>query len=328
MPTALVLGGGGVLGVAYHAGVLAALHHDLGWDARRADVVVGTSAGSLVGALLRLGAAPTDLAAVTVGGEAWDTPAAIVEELRRRPSPPEPRAFRPSDFLPRPLDPELLLRWAARPWEFRPLDALVNLLPDGRTDLVEELRLNQGAFGEAWPTPELLVCAVDRRNCQRVVFDRSAGAPLALALAASCAIPGHFAPVRIGGRRYIDGGAHSPTNADVLRGGVDLAVIVAPMAGEASRLAGPEAAIRHHSRMRLAVERRALRRAGIRSVVFEPRAEVARCMGVAFMDDRRAVDVAREAFLETGEALKGPDVAALLAGLGNRRPRPAPAVAA
>ena len=63
----LVLGGGGAVGAAYHAGALAAIEHDLGWDAHDADVIVGTSAGALVGALLRLGAPATDLAALTVG---------------------------------------------------------------------------------------------------------------------------------------------------------------------------------------------------------------------------------------------------------------------
>jgi len=63
----LVLGGGGAVGAAYHAGALAAIEQDLGWDARNAAVIVGTSAGSLVGALLRLGVPATDLAALTVG---------------------------------------------------------------------------------------------------------------------------------------------------------------------------------------------------------------------------------------------------------------------
>jgi len=62
----LVLGGGGVVGAAYHAGALTALEYDLGWDPRSADVIVGTSAGSVVGSLLRLGVAASDLAAHTV----------------------------------------------------------------------------------------------------------------------------------------------------------------------------------------------------------------------------------------------------------------------
>src|SRR5688572_10729712 len=62
----LVLGAGGVVGQAYHAGVLAALELDLGWDPRTADVIVGSSAGAVTGALLRLGVSSEDLAAWAV----------------------------------------------------------------------------------------------------------------------------------------------------------------------------------------------------------------------------------------------------------------------
>ncbi|HEY3483993.1 MAG TPA: patatin-like phospholipase family protein, partial [Ilumatobacteraceae bacterium] len=59
----LVLGGGGVAGLAFHAGTLAALHHDTGWDPATADIVVGTSAGSIAGCILRAGISTEDLAA-------------------------------------------------------------------------------------------------------------------------------------------------------------------------------------------------------------------------------------------------------------------------
>ena len=62
----MVLGGGGVVGQAYHSAVLAVLQHDHGFDARTADMIVGTSAGSITGTLLRLGVSPRDLAAWTV----------------------------------------------------------------------------------------------------------------------------------------------------------------------------------------------------------------------------------------------------------------------
>src|SRR5271167_1274348 len=63
----LVLGAGGVVGQAYQAGVLAGLHREIGWDPRDADLIVGTSAGSVTGAALRVGVPATDLAAVTIG---------------------------------------------------------------------------------------------------------------------------------------------------------------------------------------------------------------------------------------------------------------------
>ena len=66
MRVGVVLGGGGVVGQAYHSGVLAVLEHDFGLDARTVDVIVGTSAGSITGTLLRLGVSAEDLAAWTV----------------------------------------------------------------------------------------------------------------------------------------------------------------------------------------------------------------------------------------------------------------------
>ena len=88
----------------------------------------------------------------------------------------------------------------------------------------------------AWPEPDLWICAVRRRDGRRVVFGRpgSPEAPIHLAVAASCAVPGYFAPVQIGGRSYIDGGVHSPTNAAVLRGaGLDVVIVISPMSGPA-----------------------------------------------------------------------------------------------
>src|SRR5437868_2709839 len=82
---ALVLGGGGAMGAAYHAGALTALEQDLGWDAREAAVIVGTSAGSLVGALLRMDVPSSDLAALTVGAAALAASPALVASLSDRP---------------------------------------------------------------------------------------------------------------------------------------------------------------------------------------------------------------------------------------------------
>jgi NTE family protein len=322
MRTGLVLGGGGVLGVAYHAGVLAALQHDLGWDARATDVVVGTSAGSVVAALLRLGASPTDLAAVAVGADPWDTPEALFEPLRRdRPVTPPTRAI-PFE-LPRPRmpDPGLVLRWMMQPWSFNPLDAIVTMLPDGRVDMIEELQLAGSVFDAGWPNEELAICAVRRRDCRQIVFDGSSGIPLYKALAASCAIPGHFAPVRVDGAAYVDGGVRSPTNADALsRRGVDLAIIVAPMAGGSGAATGPEGLLRRYARQKLDAERAALRRAGIRCVVIEPGVDVTQRMGLAFMDDDRSVDVARAAFFDAGDQLRSEPTAEILGPLRGRRP--------
>ena len=100
----LVLGGGGAVGAAYHAGALAALEHDLGWDPRRADFIVGTSAGALVGALLRLGLPSSDLAAVAVGAPVRQANRALVQRLVNRPAVP-PLTVRSRLRRPRRLNP-------------------------------------------------------------------------------------------------------------------------------------------------------------------------------------------------------------------------------
>ncbi len=57
---AVVLGGGGVAGIAWSAGLLAGLA-DLGVRLDDADLVVGTSAGSVVGAWLATGVTPDEM---------------------------------------------------------------------------------------------------------------------------------------------------------------------------------------------------------------------------------------------------------------------------
>ena len=104
----LVLGAGGVVGQAYHAGVLAVLEHDYGFDARDVDMIVGTSAGSITGTLLRLGVSSGDLAAWTVKAPLSGTD----EFVRQMAAMPDPvfAPLRPLDLLRRPM------RLPARTW--------------------------------------------------------------------------------------------------------------------------------------------------------------------------------------------------------------------
>src|SRR5436190_23623558 len=108
---ALVLGAGGVVGQAYHAGALAALEHDLGWDPREADIIVGSSAGSVTGALLRLGVSAADLSCAAVASPLSPEAAPLFERLAAEGSPDVPL---PS---PSPLD-------AFRPWRSPTLSLL------------------------------------------------------------------------------------------------------------------------------------------------------------------------------------------------------------
>ena len=114
---------------------------------------------------------------------------------------------------------EMVQRAVVRPWGFRPLAAGLALLAPGRFDIAERLAMLREVEGQSWPERDLWICAVRRRDGRRVVFGRpgSPDAPLHLAIAASCAVPGYFAPVTIHDHTYVDGGAHSPTNAAILR---------------------------------------------------------------------------------------------------------------
>src|SRR6516165_7701542 len=215
----LVLGAGGVVGQAYQAGVLAALEREIGWDPRLATVIVGTSAGSVTGAALRVGVPATDLAASLYGVPTSRRGGAILHRILPADSGPLPTPTVRSLFRPWNLpSPALLARTARRPWAFRPEVAAVTLFPAGQIDITERARGLDEHIGALWPDG-LRICAVRRSDGARVVFGRP-GAPatrLAPAVLASCAIPGYFKPVTIDGTEYMDGGVHSVTNADVLR---------------------------------------------------------------------------------------------------------------
>jgi NTE family protein len=312
----LVLGGGGVVGQAYHSGVLAVLEHDFGFDARKTDVIVGTSAGSITGTLLRLGVSAEDLAA-------WTVKAPLSGEgdvMRRVAATPVPdlAPFRPLSLLRHPArlpGRHMVQRALTRPWRFRPLAAGMALLPPGRHDVVEQLAALRELEKPEWPQPPLWICAVRRRDGRRVVFGRpgTPPVPIHLAVAASCAVPGYFAPVVIDGRSYVDGGVHSPTNAAVLRGrGLDLVIVVSPMSGSAGRRPDFYAAARRHSTILLNRELRALEAEGIRTVVFAPGVGEQQVMGNDMMSRARLGEVIRESFLATGRRAATPGVADLI----------------
>jgi NTE family protein len=307
-----------MVGQAYHAGVLAALQVDLGWDARDADIVVGTSAGALTGTMLRVGTSPFDLASWVLG-RPWTPDQTLLEGLD---------ALR--DGLPLIQLRTLLRRWhipalgtwipiGGRPWAFRPLAVLASMLPEGQTEMQGLIDLHLAAWTErAWPEG-LWVCAVQRRDGARVVFGRQRGEPtdLSLAVAASTAIPGYFAPVTIAGRQLSDGGLHSPTNADLLASEhLDLAIIVSPMSGGGGRL---DRRIRHFAQRRVQREIQQLEEAGTRVIMFEPGPTTSRRMGLNPMAVDRAGPVLQSAFFESGALAARPDVRQLLGSIANSR---------
>lgn len=312
----LVLGAGGVVGQAYHSGVLAVLQHDFGFDARTADVIVGTSAGSITGSLLRLGVSPEDLAAWTVkaplSGEGG-----VLRQLAET-TVPELAPFRPLSLVRRPLGipgRHMVARAVTRPFLFRPLAAGMALMAPGRHDILEQLSALRELEGPDWPAPDLWICAVRRRDGRRVVFGRPGApeAPIHRAVGASCAVPGYFAPVRIGQHSYVDGGAHSPTNAAVLRGQrLDIAVVVAPMSGPVGWRPGLFSSVRRYSERLLRQEVRALEADGVRTVVFTPGPGEQQAMGNDMMSRERLDQVIQQSFLTAGAHAASPGVAELL----------------
>jgi NTE family protein len=334
MRVGLVLGGGGVIGMAYHAAALAAIEHDLGWDPRTADVVVGTSAGSVIGALLRRGVPASDLASMAVGAEPRSSPPGIARAMRERPEFPPVRLLAFLGRPPRLPSPGLVTAWLRRPWRLDPVTAVASVIPDGTFDLAEHAGALEEVLGSRWPDRDLWVCTVRRRDLRRVVLGRDVHPRLAAAVAASCAIPGHFRPVDVDGELHIDGGVRSPTNADVLRrAGLDLAIILSPMSGRSIGGFSVGNAVRRHARGKVEAEQARLHAAGTATLLIEPGPDVIEALGRDFMSHARVPDIVQAAFLDTGDQLRRPVARALLAGLvdspggepvapgGLRRPR-------
>jgi NTE family protein len=298
----LVLGAGGVVGQAYQAGVLAALEREIGWDPRNASVIVGTSAGSVTGAALRVGVPATDLAASLYGVPTSRRGGAILRRILPADAGPLPSpSFGSLLRLWNLPSPALIARIARRPLAFRPEVAASTLIPKGRIDITERARGLDEHMGDRWPDG-LRICAVRRTDGARVVFGR-VGAPdarLAEAVLASCAIPGYFRPVTIAGTEYVDGGVHSVTNADVLRAeGLDLVIVVSSLSAAQGAAAGADGLFRRtvHRRMEREIER--LEIAGIPVISLEPESDCRRAMGLRAMAEDRSPRVIEAAYEET-----------------------------
>ena len=311
----LVLGAGGIAGQAYHAGVLAALEAETGWDPRSARLIVGTSAGSITGTLLRSGVPARDLAAWTTRAP-LSVDGSLVRELFGDEF-PELEPLRPSHLLRRPSLPgfNLVRRVALRPGQPPGAGLLLTLLAPGPGDIAALLEPLKAVEPPGWRVGDLWICAVRRRDGRRVVFGHKSGpaAPLHLAVAASCAVPGYFAPVSIDGVAYVDGGVHSPTNAAIVRDeNLDLVVVVSPMSGGRSLPISTNAVVSRHATIRLGMEVRALRRAGIETIVFEPGQAEQNLIGGEWMSRRNVSSITLAAYDAILGRLDQPDVRAAL----------------
>ena len=300
----LVLGAGGLVGAAFHEGVLRALQDATGWDPRDAEVIVGTSAGSHVGAALRAGSPPARVTTLRRGA------------IAQRQPPVESGRFTPASV-------GALVRGVTRPGSVRLTAMASALLPAGRQSLAPMIGTVNRAHPSGWPARALWLPTVRLRDGARVVFGQDDAPPsdVGSAVAASCAIPGYYAPVHIGGERYIDGGAHSTTNADLLAGlDLDLVVVSAPMgAARGVRSVSSALQARTYMRLRLGREAAAVRGAGTPVVAFSPTAADLEVMGWNAMAQGRHRAIVDRAYQSALQRLGRGDGGGALAVLTARR---------
>ena len=280
----LVLGCGGTVGSAWQVGALSALEDRWGWDPRTADVIVGTSGGASLAALLGAGVGTAELVAAHRGR--WGARPSVRRFCTRPPASLPALPVLPGGWS---LATAGLRRRAG-------LMTLAGLAPRGRTDpafldaLVDDLVPDGG-----WvPHPAVWTVALDVDTGERVAFG-SPGAPTASlrdAVRASWAIPGWFPPVTIGGRAYLDGGVASTASADLLIGQeLDEVVVIAPMAGASIGGVGGrlESLMRRPMSRGLDDETAALEAAGTHVVRLCPTAAELAAMGPNFMNPHRRV---------------------------------------
>jgi NTE family protein len=273
---ALVLGGGGPVGIAWESGLLAGFA-EAGVDVGRADFILGTSAGSFVGARLAMGADARTLAEP------------ILAEAERA-APARSGGGRP------PADLSKLMQLMAdahsgvrNPTEVRAEIGAYALAAETMSE--DEFIASFGkSFANlprfAWPEKDFACTAVDAEDGSFRLWTKAAGVGVTRAVASSCSVPGVYPPVTIEGRRYMDGGMRSSTNAD-MAAGYEVVLVVAVRLGAAGGPAMERIAAR------LDEEIESLKDGGSTVVVVGPDAASVDAFGPNLMDFRRRPDAAR-----------------------------------
>ncbi|TMK42644.1 MAG: patatin-like phospholipase family protein [Actinobacteria bacterium] len=329
MRIGLVLGAGGVQGGAWLTGGLYALATETGWDPASADYIVGTSAGSMLGALIANGVPPWFMVAHSAG-ERFDG----LRDARGRPAAEADRSGGAGyrlDGLPRPWPGSwrLMLSAVVRPSP-RSLSALIGgSMPQGLLSTAPLKDIVRRAVPSGWARhPNLWIVACDYATGRRTVLGRpdSPEAHLYDAVAASCAIPGFYRPVTIDGRRYVDGGLWSTSNLDLLaREPLDAVICLNPTSSlhpphawnPVDRVAG---VFRDTSGRTLGREARLLREQGVRVVLVQPTREDLDAMGPNLMSRRNRHQVIEAATRTVAEQLRADEHRDVLERLPPGRP--------
>jgi NTE family protein len=197
-----------VVGIAWETGLSAGLAEG-GIDLAGADLIVGTSAGSVIGAQLAAGKSAPEM----------------LKELLS----PEENAIATQLEFDLPTVIAIFQKWSAFDQITDAGCAEVGAMALNAKTMSEEAWLESFAerFAGEWPERKLVVTAVDAVTGAFQTWDRESGVPLELALASSCTVPGLFPAVSISGNQYIDGGVRSGTNADLAKGHETILIIAA-----------------------------------------------------------------------------------------------------
>ena len=309
----LVLGAGGILGFSWMLGALRALEED-GVDPLSADVIIGTSAGSIMSSLLSVGGTVEQIIRHQYGIQ-HENDFELDFDYDVDPGgslPPRPGFGLGSMHL--------LVNSVRHPRQMTPLGALSSLLPPGKGTLeplgraIEKVTRHALGSSKTWPERQTWLVAMDYDTGRRVAFGRpgSPRAPLWDAVMASCSVPGWFQPTEIGERRYIDGGACSSTSADLLAGWeMDEVYVFAPMASfavdDANSVASRvERRFRKTVTKRLMGEAEKVRRLGSRVVMLGPGPQDLKAIGANLMDPRRRLRVLETSLQTSRQALGSP----------------------
>lgn len=218
---AVVLGGGGVTGVAWETGLLQGLA-EAGLDLSTADLFVGTSAGSVVAAQIASGIPLAQLFAAQVAESSGELSARI-----------RPAAM--AQLL-------LALAWPGSRQRARARLGHAALRARTVSEAERHAVIASRVPTPDWPRQRLLIPAVDTETGAVVVFDRESGVSLVDAVGASCAVPLVWPPVTINGHRYMDGGMRSTANVDLAQG-YERVVVIAPLPATPRREDRPEAQV-------------------------------------------------------------------------------------
>jgi NTE family protein len=328
----LVLGAGGVLGAAWMTGALVRLQERLPGPVAEIDLMVGTSAGSVLAAALRCRASLAEITAWQHGSVTGKLSESAALAAREGPLPP----------LPYPRPGSLPLAYAALTLQVPPWVGVSGWLPHGRgqhtalRSLVGELHeryqherypserdrherhpdgsgAGPAVAATSWVDGRTWIAAMDYDTGRRVLFGQPGAPPATLtdAVVASCSIPGWYTPAVIGGRRYVDGGIRSATSLGVLRGAdVDEVWVLAPMAStEPDHPLRPD--LRLERRLRQLITRALVRQAkllraeGKLVTIVTPGSSDLAVMGANLMDGSRRQAVLEQSLRTSEGALAG-----------------------